>query len=404
MKEKNKSFIFFALAKTGEGMSGGDRIFMELGKRIGVDYPIEIFTSYEGLKLCQEHKITAKKLKIILVNNRPFQRLFLLNYIYKIVLGIKLGLTYKIPTSNNLPPSPFMYSASEFWMDSLPALIIKLRYPKLKWVAAWYQTAPNPLIGFKEGARNNSYRFSAFLYWLMQVPIKPLIKKYADFVIVNNEDERKQFPMMNKAGKVIVLIGAVPLGRIKKYITAHNPQHTTKIYDAVFQGRFHPQKGVGELVGIWKKVVNKIPDAKLAMVGDGPLRKSVELRIKNHGLEDNVKLFGYVFDGLQKYKIFSQSKIVVHPAFYDSGGMAAAEAMAFGLPCVGFNLKSYISYYPKGMVKVKIGESAAFADAIIRLLSDKRLRAKIGREAENMIKESWSWKNRTVQLLEKIMQ
>ncbi len=84
--------------------------------------------------------------------------------------------------------------------------------------------------------------------------------------------------------------------------------------------------------------------------------------------------------------------------------MAAAEAMAFGLPCVGFNLKSYISYYPKGMVKVKIGESAAFADAIIRLLSDKRLRAKIGREAENMIKESWSWKNRTVQLLEKIMQ
>ena len=38
---------------------------------------------------------------------------------------------------------------------------------------------------------------------------------------------------------------------------------------------------------------------------------------------------------------FSFGKVVSHPAFYDSGGMASAEAMVFGLPCVGFKLKAF---------------------------------------------------------------
>ena len=34
--------------------------------------------------------------------------------------------------------------------------------------------------------------------------------------------------------------------------------------------------------------------------------------------------------------------------------LVAQEAMAFVIPCVGFNLKAYESYYPKGMIKVPI--------------------------------------------------
>lgn len=60
--------------------------------------------------------------------------------------------------------------------------------------------------------------------------------------------------------------------------------------------------------------------------------------------------------------------------------MASAEAMAFGLPCIGFNLKSDQSYYPHGMIKVKAGDLEAFADEIISLLTNRAHREKIGRE------------------------
>lgn len=396
-------FIFFALAKTGEGISGGDRIFIELAKRIGKKYPIEVFTSREGIKLCQDHNISAKKLKITLIDNSLLQHFFFLDYFYKIILGIRLGFSLKLSTTDQQQRNTYLYSASEFWMDSLPAVIVKLRYPNSKWIAAWYQSAPNPLVGFKETGRENSYRLSALMYWLMQLPIKPLINKWANDVIVNNENERNKFPKMEKAKKVKVLIGAVPLEEIKRYLTSHNSQPAAKKYEAVFQGRFHPQKGVVELIDIWRKVVDKMPNAKLAMIGDGPLRKNVESRIRNLVLENNVKLFGYVFDGPEKYKIFSQSKIVVHPAFYDSGGMASAEAMAFGLPCIGFDLKSYDSYYPAGMVKVKKGDVEAFADAIIKLLSDTEFLNKIARDAEAMVESNWSWNNRASEFIKDIL-
>ena len=89
-----------------------------------------------------------------------------------------------------------------------------------------------------------------------------------------------------------------------------------------------------------------------------------------------------------------QSKIVVHPAYYDSGGMASAEAMAFGLPCVGFDLPSYKDYYPKGMIKVPVGNIVAFSKEVIKLLEDKTYYKTYSVEAKKMVFESWSWDKR----------
>jgi len=394
MKAKHE-FIFFSLSPTGVGISGGDRIFIELAREWSKNISITIYTTQEGVEMCKRQKLKGLHLKIKnLVVKLPSK--FLFKYLYKIYLGIKLGFSLQI--SNHKLPITNLYSSSEFWMDSLPCVILKIRFPKLKWIASWYQTAPNPLKGFTESNREKKYRTSSFYYWLMQLPIKPLIKKYADFVIVNNEEERKQFPEMSTKNKVIVLLGAVRLDEIKKFLSTNHHLLSTKRYDAVFQGRFHPQKGVLELIDIWKKVVDKIPNAKLAMIGDGPLMDKVKSQIINYKLQNNVKLFGYVFDGPEKYKIFSQSKIVVHPALYDSGGMASAEAMAFGLPAVGFNLKAYKSYYPEGMLKAEIGQYKTLSGYIIKLLNNEELRNNLGDKAKEMVYNNLSWKRRAKNL------
>lgn len=383
---------FLALAPTGNGISGSDRIFIELAREWSRFIPIEIYTTQEGVEMCLRQNLAGKYLKINKVEKGVLPSNFIFRYVHKIFLGIKLGFS--------LNAKGCLYSSSDFWMDVFPAVILKIRFPKLKWVATWFMTAPNPIKGFSEGDRKRKYRLSAFLYWLSQLPIRPLIKKYCNYVIVNNEDERKRFPEMNKKGKVVVLLGAVRLDEIKKYQFLHREK--VKVYDAVFQGRFHPQKGVMELIDIWREVVDNIPNAKLAMIGDGPLMEKVKLQISNYNLEENVKLFGYLFDGPEKYKIFSQSKIVVHPAFYDSGGMASAEAMVFGLPAVGFSLKAYESYYPKGMVQVATGDIHAFSEQIIKLIVDNHLRLRIGGEALKMVLNNWGWGERAKQLLDEL--
>ncbi|TSC88394.1 MAG: Glycosyl transferase family protein [Microgenomates group bacterium Gr01-1014_16] len=382
-------FIFWSMASHGSGLSGGDRIYIEFARRWSKDHPLIIVTWEEGIDMMRRNNLRPNSNISFLSILIPHASFFL-QYITRIFIGLYHSLIFKIDSPNET----YLYSASEFWMDSLPCFILKLRYPHLKWVATWYQTAPSPLTGFGPGR----HRLSALWLWLSQLPIKPLITNFADCVLVNNDLEKKVFPQ----NKAIVVLGAVDTTRIDNWL-AKNPK-VSKKYAAVFQGRFHPQKGVVELIDIWKKVVEKIPRAKLAMIGDGPLMNKVKLQISNNKLQNNVKLFGFVFDGQEKYRIFAQSKIVVHPAFFDSGGMAAAEAMAFGIPAVGFNLPAFSTYYPEGMIKVSIGNLNAFADAIIDLLKNSQLRNRLGSKAKKFIRQSYSWDHRSSQILRQIVE
>lgn len=393
-KKKDLKFLIIAMTAQGKGISGGDKISIELSRRWAKLYPVTIYLWEEGLKMYKRQNFTDKEVNFKVIDMKPWKYLgFHINYIALVLSSIFLSLFIKLENKKEV----VVYSASDFWMDSLPAVIIKIRFPKITWVATWFQTAPNPFIGFKEGDRKRSYRFSALKYWFVQQPIKPLIKKYADFVLVNNEAEKKQFPQMNKKKRMKVAFGGVDCKSIELYVK-HHPL-SSKIYDGVFQGRFHPQKGIVELLDIWKLVVNKKTNAKLALIGDGPLMREVKDRIEILGLKKNIKLLGYIFNNETKYRIFQQSRVVLHPAFYDSGGMASAEAMAFGLPAVGFNLVSYKSYYPKGMIKVKINDLKGFAKAVIKLLSNSTLYSKIGSEAKEMIEKGWSWDKKAYEIL-----
>ncbi len=384
-----KKIDIIAFSSHGEGLSGGDRIWIEFAKQWIRKHRVHIFTWSEGKAMFDRQKNTKKHAIFfhVLSNFWFKKRSFFFGYVARIIGSILWSLS----ASN----TDVIYSASEFWMDVFPATILKLRNPSTMWVATWFQTAPNPIRGYHE-----RFSFRALLYWLSQQPSKLLISLLADRVLVNNEIEKKQFLKLDQKGFVLVVLGAVNLEHIQKWIK--NNSKYNKKYDAVFQGRFHPQKGVEELVKIWKMVVEKKPQAVLVMIGDGPLMFSVKQLIKKYHLGKNIKLMGYVFDGDEKYKLFSQSKMVLHPALYDSGGMASYEAMAFGLPVIGFDLPSYTSYYPKGMIKVPVSHFELYANKILELLTTS-LSQKIGAEAKKYVFTQASWNMRADMVLKKIL-
>lgn len=394
MEKKKLKFIFMALMAWGEGISGGDKISIELARRWSKRFPVTIYLWEEGYRMYMRQNLDPKIIKFKIINMNPWKNMgFFINYVARILVGVVLALRMTLENEK----STIVYCATEFWMDCLPGFILKFRFPHITLVTTWFQTAPNPLVGFKEGNRAAAYRFRALVYWLVQLPIKPLIKKYSCFVLVNNEDERKEFPEMERKRKIIVVLGAVDQVMIRDYLSKIKSKE--RIYDGVFQGRFHPQKGVVELIDIWKLVVDQKKEAKLALIGDGPLMDKVKEKINRLKLQKNIKLFGYIFDGIKKYQIFAQSRIVLHPAFFDSGGMASLEAMAVGLPAIGFNLAAYQSYYPKGMIKVPINDINAFSQSIIELLRNKDLYLKMNNQAKDMISQNWSWDKRAEEVL-----
>jgi glycosyltransferase involved in cell wall biosynthesis len=221
-----------------------------------------------------------------------------------------------------------------------------------------------------------------------------IIRKFADFVWVTNDLDRSIFVDNERLPpeRVIAVRGGVD-----SKTPLSIPEPKTKKFLAVFIGRFHAQKGVCELIDIWKMVCEERKDAKLAMIGVGDLEGEVLRRIKQYGLEKNIVLFGFK-DGLEKLKIFKDSLVVVHPAIYDSGGMAACEAMACGLPGVSFDLLFLRNYYPKGMLKTQCFDLREFALNILRLSEEGDLYNRTKVEAMDLARE-WDWDTRANELL-----
>jgi len=356
------------LANTAHGpsLSGGDRIFIECARRWAkAGCNVFIHVREEGYAMCKRNRL--ENVQYVLQSN---------------------------PFNLKIDENSVVYSASDFWRDSLPAFILKMRFKTAKWVAGFYLFAPKPF------SKDSPYKGRRFLrglvYYLSQYPIYHLIKRYADMIWVTNELDRWRFIDERLTPEKVVAVR----GGVDNNASAFIPNPETKEFDAVFIGRFHPQKGVLELIDIWKHVCEKKKDAKLAMIGVGELESEVKEKIRKNGLERNVVFFGFK-DGVEKLQIFKNSKVVVHPVTYDSGGMSSCEAMSCGLAGVSFDLPELRSYYPKGMLKTPCYDLKKFADNILILLEDKELYGKLSREAVELA-HGWDWDKRAEELLQAI--
>lgn len=388
LNDKLKIHIF-AYAALGEGLSGGDRIFIEFARRWKEDgYDVEILTGNEGCKVCKDNKLDNIKYTICSSKFKKFG--FAIHYMERFIRSCIQGIRFSI----NKTEKNIIYSASDFWPDSIPAFIIKKRFPDLKWIAGFYFFAPSPFkslsdISYRGGRIISNFR--SMVYYFSQKLSYWLIKKYADVILVSNQLDKDIFIKDRvKADKIKPIYGGVDIQQIQSI-----PEQEIK-YDGCFVGRFHIQKGALELIKIWSLVCKNRKDAKLALIGVGPLELKLKDEIKNRNLESNIDMLGFM-DGEKKYEVLKSSRIFLHTPILDTGGMAAAEGMASGLPVVGFDLPGYQYCYPKGMLKAPIGDLERFADLVLSLLNNDELYKKMKKEALEFSKD-WDW-SKKVELL-----
>lgn len=394
--------LFIANNNIGDsGLSGGDRIFIELARGWKEKIELYIIGCEEAITVCKRQGL-AGVFFLKTCGRLGLKNVFSLSAIFRNFFKKFInGCIFIIKNRKFIKTCSHVYSVSDFYPDSFPAFIAKLLNPQVKWIAGFYLFAPAPW------AHDNPYKgkdvFRGILYWLSQKPIYWIIKKYADIVFVTSEPDRVRFITKKRDWpKVLAIRGGVDISRATRYLNSQEVIPVSKRkYDACFQGRFHVQKGVLVLIDIWKIVVESMPNATLAMIGNGPLEAEVVKRLKQYGLQNNICLFGFL-DGEAKFDIFRQSKIVLHPATFDSGGMSAAEAMAWRLPGVSFDLDCLRTYYPRGMVKIPALDYSKFTYEIIRLLSDKEYYEQTANAARDLIVSEWDWHKQAEDIFKKV--
>ncbi len=267
-----------------------------------------------------------------------------------------------------------VYAPSDFLFDLLPALLCRWRNPGARLVVCVFLIAPNPFKGYEKvfgkGFRLPSVR--SLLYFAAQWVSVALARAAGATMLVLNSLDRDALVAMGARPEAVHVVTMGVDGALfdSVDVVAETPR-----YDGIFLGRLHPQKGLFDLVRIWRRVCDARPGSRLGIIGGGSdwwfskLRQEIEAA----GLTDVVDLLGFR-QGEDKVRLLKAAGCFVMPSHYESFGQVAVEAMASGLPVVAYDLPIYREIFPTGMVKTPLDDTRLFAEAVLRVLDDPACR------------------------------
>lgn len=152
--------------------------------------------------------------------------------------------------------------------------------------------------------------------------------------------------------------------------------------NVLWVGRISREKQIYEAFRIMQRVHEKVPDARLQIVGmaeSKEVMKQVREYLSLHGMEDYVSLEGFQSDVRPYYE---QAALVLWTSETEGAPMGMIESKAYGLPIVCYELANVdMVREPKGMRVVRQKDCAEAAKQVVALLEDDALRAELGRES-----------------------
>ena len=105
--------------------------------------------------------------------------------------------------------------------------------------------------------------------------------------------------------------------------------------DIVFCGRLTEQKNPFLFLDIIKKLTCVFPGITAVMLGDGTLFDSVQKRLHELDLCENIKMLGFVENPIP---LMAKSKVLVVTSSWEGFGLVAVEALSLGKPVVASNV------------------------------------------------------------------
>lgn len=200
--------------------------------------------------------------------------------------------------------------------------------------------------------------------------LKTIIKRYTlkhtDHTIAIS-DQNRLF-LMKQYGIPENRITTVYNGiEIEKYQTNPSRPHPGPIIGSIME--LHERKGPDILIRAFKNIHDTLPEAKLFIAGDGPMKHEIKTLVKTLDLHDSVRLFGWVND---IPKFLSDIDLFLLTSRREAFGLAVLEAQAARKPVIASRtggLQEIIDHGTTGLLCTP-EQSDEFADSSIHVLNN----------------------------------
>jgi len=160
----------------------------------------------------------------------------------------------------------------------------------------------------------------------------------------------------------------------------------------LYLGRIHRIKGIDVLVKAFADVIQKLDDVRLVVVGpdDGYLSVCQDL-VKKLNIEGKVLFTGPLY-GKAKLEAYVDADVFALPSRYEIFGNVVLESYACFTPVVATRVAGLqeIVFHRKTGLLVKPGDVKELASAILILLTDDKVRIRMGMRARRVVEEKFS--------------
>ncbi|WP_167620171.1 glycosyltransferase [Paracoccus ravus] len=143
--------------------------------------------------------------------------------------------------------------------------------------------------------------------------------------------------------------------------------------------RLVPRKNVDVLISAFARLAPEFPDWRLRIVGDGPEEASLKALARTAGIADQVDFAGEIAD---PYPLFETAHLFALPSTVEGFPLVTCEAMAHGLPIVGYALCNGLNQQVvpgvNGVLAKGWQDVPSLAEALRPLMRDAALRRQMG--------------------------
>ncbi len=254
------------------------------------------------------------------------------------------------------------YSVTDYWCDALPVVLSKAR---AKIMILGMDAPTLREIVFKLRPDVTGLRISSIHYWLSQNFSLCLFRfcRNKRLLYVHPDMKPRLLQMGYREEELVFISNGMDLS-VAEQVPAQE-----KIYDAVWVGRVHAQKGIDDLIETLAHLAKQIDGFKAMLIG--AVKDSLEPIIRARGLGDHVAFSGFVSEQ-EKFRLYKCSRVFLMPSHYESWGIVIAELLACDVPVVAYDLEPYRPVFGDLLRCVPCFDLAAFKAEAERLIRETR--------------------------------
>lgn len=172
--------------------------------------------------------------------------------------------------------------------------------------------------------------------------------------------------------------------------------YTGETLELIAVGVLDKRKNLSFLIEVMHGLTQEGIDARLTIVGDGPLRSQLKGEIADRGLNERIALTGYISPAeLDSY--YRKAHLMLHPSLHETFGFVLLEARKYGLVTLvtdAVSVPDELCDHRLPLVKT------IWVECLLKYARNRAMAASTGMRGYHMVKDKYSIKNMVKSVLE----